>query len=283
MQRLVLSGEAKVMQLGRTRAIRLAMSTSATFAFLGDPSQSAYIANVLRRSTDATKQALQDGAKLIEIEFPSNRKNDLSVTETLDTTRAFVREFVKDSAFSSLGKDMWVLFPDKSESSLARKKWGENLPFTLSSIEGALSDTAANSATRPKLIMCVSPGFNVEEWIALEKLEDRQAPIICINGNLDRLRNGYYPWFFYPELTRVTKAFYSRFTQALFLNPIAVSGDRLGAWLCKLYNSPWLVLVKANERGSDFDIISSTEREPDAKTSWAQASSEYKKRTGRMF
>jgi hypothetical protein len=50
----------------------------------------------------------------MEVEFPATLSNDISVTETLNTNRAWVREFAK--AFESLGKDLWIVFPDASEA-----------------------------------------------------------------------------------------------------------------------------------------------------------------------
>lgn len=37
-----------------------------------------------------------------------------------------------------------------------------------------------------------APRFNVEEFLDLEKI-DRGVPTIIVNGNLDRVRSGYYP------------------------------------------------------------------------------------------
>jgi hypothetical protein len=76
----------------------------------------------------------------------------------------------------------------------------------------------------------LTTGFSVDEWINIPKI-DRGAPIIIINGNLDRLRNGYYPWFIYPTLTKVTKEYYVNTVQAVYLSPIAVGGARLGIFV----------------------------------------------------
>lgn len=181
------------------------------FSFLSSPDQSFYLSSILRRSVDSCKLCLKNSCTLIEVEFPANRKSDLSVTETLDTNRRFARDFAQ--SFSSLGKKLWMVFPDRKEASLARKSFGENLPFTLTSIEGA---QAAPPDQRPELILAINPGFNVEEWIELSRVS-RDAPMIVINGNLDRLRNGYYPSLFYPGLAKVSKEFYALATQALFL------------------------------------------------------------------
>lgn len=229
--------------------------------FLGNADQTFYQQSVLRRAIDASKQCLKDSIQLIEIEFPANRKSDLSVTETLDTNRAFTRNFC--ASFSNLGKDLWVVFPDRKECSLARKSYGENLPFTLTSIDGV---QVAPADERPKLMVAVNPGFNVEEWIELAK-STRGAPLIVINGNLDRLRNGYYPAIFYPGLARVTIEFYSKATQALFLSAIAVSGSRYAGWLTREYPGSWdLITLKKDSR--EYETLLSVEKEPNPKVTW---------------
>lgn len=116
----------------------------------------------------------------------------------------------------------------------------------------------------------MNPGFNVEEWIAIAKAYDVKGsefeiPMVVINGNLDRLRNGYYPSLFYPQLKRVTDSFFSRFSQIYCLSPIAVSGDRLGAWLVKTYQNPWQILVKSK---LGYISIGSYENEPKPTDAW---------------
>ena len=247
--------------------------------WLLDRSDDVYTAQILRLARQNAIKGLSDGETLLEIEFPATRSNDPSVTETLDRTRAFTRDFIMDPFFQKLGKRLWVVFPDAKEAFLARSKWGETLPFVLTSIQGALTDNA-KSSERPEVIICVSPGFNIDEWINIEKVavSEPQAKIVTINGNLERLRNGYYPSIFYPGLTASTNRFYKRFKQALFLNPIAVAGDRLGAWLYKDgVSSPWQVLVKQTGAVSRLDSISATEQEPKATDAWRQASAAYKK------
>ena len=124
-------------------------------AFLTDKSADLYLNTCLRRSIESCNLCLKDKKSLIEVEFPVSRKSDLSVSETLDTNRKFVREFAKN--WASLGKDLWIVFPDAKECTLARKSigWSGELPFTLTSIESALK---ANIENIPKLIIAVNPG-----------------------------------------------------------------------------------------------------------------------------
>jgi hypothetical protein len=48
---------------------------------------------------------------------------------------------------------------------------------------------AANESTRPLPTRFAITGFNIEEFLNIEKV-DRGVPIIVINGNLDRVRSG---------------------------------------------------------------------------------------------
>jgi len=268
--------------MARLAGRQLAM-TGGEAGWLIDRSDAVYSGQILRLSKENTIKALNRGERLIEIEFPTTRGNDPSVSETLDRSRTFAREFLKDSYFTKLGKELWVLMPDAKEANLARQKWGENLPFVLTSIEGALTENA-QAASPPRVIVSVSPGFNIDEWINTEKVHDKfsGAAVVTINGNLERLRNGYYPSLFYPGLTQSTNRFYRKFKQALFLNPIAVGGDRLGAWLFKGGDEPWQVLVKTRAVGPEtparLDCISSSSEEPKAQEAWRLASSSYKQR-----
>ena len=250
------------------------MSLEGKTGFLYDTDQNLYLNSILRKSIDSCKLCIQEGVKLIEIEFPANRKNDLSLGETLDTNRLFTRNFA--NAFASYEKDLWILFPDKKECFLAQQKWGADLPFTMTSIEGLLE---YQPESIPQLMVIVNPGFSVDEWINIPKL-DKGVPMIIINGNLDRLRNGYYPWFIYPGLTKVTKEFYCNSVQALFLSPIAVGGSRLGAWLTRVYPGKWEVLVKGSNA---YDVVSVTDVEPEAKVAWNIAKKSFLERTGQMF
>ena len=231
-----------------------------------------YFKTCLRFAIEGCVAALQDGKELIEVEFPPLLKNDISVGETLDTNRLFVKDIAK--SFETYGKDLWVVFPDAKEASLAKEKWGKvEQKFTLTSIQGA---QIAPPELQPKLIIAVNPGFNIEEWIELPKIRRGSCPMIVVNGNIDRLRNGYYPSLFYPGLTKVTKSFYLDFVQALFLSPVAVGGDRFGSWLVNKYGSKWELLVKStNTKSITYNVIQRTEKYPDAKSCWSLAKKKY--------
>jgi len=270
-----------LLKVGRlpSRLFNLANDAS----FLYDRRDDVYESKILSLAIENCKKCLEAENSLIEIEFPPSRKSDISVSETLAQNRVFVRQFVK--SWSTLGKSLWVLFPDNKEANLAKSdpNWGSNekLPFTVTSLESVvkMKESEMDSSLLPKLIISVNPGFNVEEWIQLSKIKFN-APTIVVNGNLDRLRNGYYPWFFYPELTSVSKTYYSKASQALFLSPIAVRGDRFAAWLTKVYVAPWQVLLRDKTTTGSCDVILSSDMSPDATKIWNIAKTEYISRNG---
>ena len=250
---------------------QLSMSLEGKAAFLAD-NDNTYLATCLRRSVDSSKLLIAEGNKLIEIEFPPSRKSDLSVGETLDTNRNFVGEFVKQ--FASV--NLWVVFPDKKETFLAKQKLGDKLPYLVTSIEGILQ---AKPDAKPELMVIVNPGFNIDEWINVPKVVEMvgSPQVIIINGNLDRLRNGYYPAIFYPGLTKVSKSYYSSAVQALFLQPIAVGGNRLGAWLARCYPGPWEILIRDK---AGYEVIQATAKEPQANAAWNLAKKAFSERNG---
>ena len=63
------------------------------------------------------------------------------------------------------------------------------------------------------------------------------------------------------------------------ISPVAVGGDRFGAWLTKSYPGNWELLVKkveANNRAPQtYDIIYTSDKYPDSKFVWSSAKKKY--------
>ena len=56
----------------------------------------------------------------------------------------------------------------------------------------------------------------VEELWRMQSGEKR--PIVVFNGELDRIRSGYYPSFFYPKIGKIAKSFIPQFTQVYYIH-----------------------------------------------------------------
>jgi hypothetical protein len=48
--------------------------------------------------------------------------------------------------------------------------------------------------------------------------KQQQRPLIIFNGELDRLRGGYYPGLFFPELAKITSELLPRFETAYYIH-----------------------------------------------------------------
>ena len=121
---------------------------------------------------------------------------------------------------------------------------------------------ARSSAAQP------GEGGPVEDWVNVEKLYEASvaaaaaAPppaadadaaeaakfpadragaggptLVVVNGALDKIRNGYYPKIFFPEIAGVMERFYSRMEPVYYLKarPGSAAGTRL-AWTVTRYS-----------------------------------------------
>eukprot|EP01035_Chromulina_nebulosa_P027216 gene27216-35752_t len=267
------------------------------YSFLGTLDQSTYIGNILQKSVDCTSKLLVSSTQgvRIEISFPESKKNDISVVESLDINKDFVLKFIQ----LLLGKtnmpldpsNVYLIFPDKKEGILALRDVDRaKLPYTITSIELLLksieSSPSVSASLSSKTLVYVNPGFNVEEWLSIAAISEKSpsSNVVIVNGNLDRLRKNYYPSFFYPALAAATTRFYKHFSPALFLSPIAVNGDRLGAWLCCCPSAPsplpWALLVRSP---SGYAAAQVFEAEPPPDQAWKAAKNRHFEIWGRRF
>lgn len=266
--------------------------TAVSYDYLSNRDQNVYINNVLRQSIESTKLCINNKITKIEISFPEIINNDISVTESLNLNRAFVLEYIK--AFTSYGKNLWVLFPDNKELNLALDIWDRdkrkndhrNVVSVTSIVTASklLSSCNQYEIQQPKVMVVVNPGFNVNEWIDVANLQTNSITIV-INGNIDRLRNGYYPSIFYPTLAKVSNMYYQLFTQAFFIQSIAINGDRYGAWLIKNYPNKWMILIK--NKDNSYGILkifdNQDQKQPNAQEVWKTAKAAYQEIWGGLF
>ncbi|GAB5030752.1 Hypothetical protein NocV09_00400290 [Nannochloropsis oceanica] len=177
---------------------------------------------------DAVQAGLRDGLEQLEIEFPiSPGRIDVSLGEFLDDSREWTREFVRP--FTPKGSKLWVIFPDGKEATLANERWG-GVNFRIMGIESAMK--------MPKEEVCelqvvVTPGFNVQEYINMEKIQRPGVPMVVVNGNLDRIRGGYYPRLFYPGLYNVKERMLKFFEPVFYLKPAQ------GGFIYRRYPEEW--------------------------------------------
>ena len=94
-----------------------------------------------------------------------------------------------------------------------------------------------------QLFVMAYPSFNVNEIIAIADLYEGSArdtgrPIIIFNGELDRIRSGYYPRLVYRKLAKLADDFIPLFESTFYIHNF--KGVRSGA-LFRVYPGPWQV------------------------------------------
>lgn len=126
------------------------------------------------------------------------------------------------------------------------------------------------------------PHFNVDEilyveelWSDLEK-KNESRPIVIFNGELDRLRSGYYPGLFYPKISKISKSFIPKFTQSYYIHnfkgqhPGEASYFRYGGYLIlgalfRRYPEPWQILKRDRRELDQLVLIETADQMPSLK------------------
>uniref|UniRef100_A0A7S0MRW1 DUF1995 domain-containing protein n=1 Tax=Pyramimonas obovata TaxID=1411642 RepID=A0A7S0MRW1_9CHLO len=238
---------------------------------------------VTSQSQDAVRKALADGHKLIEVEFPSlgldSVPGDSEGCNEMNESAALLRQFCKMFENAGNADKVRVYFPDAKELQVATTpasginmsggKWETSPTFVDSAFQldfltkptallelGIDLSAKVQDRIRPEdeIFIAAYPSFNVNEMITVEELHRTAAngrPIITYNGELDRIRSGYYPKFFYPKIGKLAETFIPKFEQAYYIHNF--KGSR-GGILFRAYPGPWQVLKRTNEDGDTVCI-----------------------------
>ena len=161
-----------------------------------------------------------------------------ALNELLDANRAYVRELMDALTNEFPARNCILLFPDRKEANLARKVYGE-VKFTISSIPKKAPTYMADTEMKENgVIVIVQPGFNVEEYMCMPNVMGC-APVVCVNGDLDRVRGAYYPRLFYPGLYKVKEKFLSMFEEVFYVKAFSNGGS-----LMRRFPEKWRLFYK---------------------------------------
>lgn len=107
------------------------------------------------------------------------------------------------------------------------------------------------------LYVIAYPSYNVNEMLAVEELhqEGVEAPIVVINGELDRFRSGYYPSVFYPKIAKMSSSFIPEFEAVYYIHNF--KGRNPGV-LFRKYPEDW----KVYRRGRDNKVLECIHSQP---------------------
>ncbi|XP_022756580.1 protein LOW PSII ACCUMULATION 3, chloroplastic [Durio zibethinus] len=219
--------------------------------------------DLLKQAKKATELALKDGKQLMEIEFPTaglqSVPGDGEGGNEMTESMQLIREFCDILVTPEKATRTRIFFPEANEVKFARQVF-EGASFKLdyltkpSFFEDFGFGEKVKMADRVKpddeLFLVGYPYFNVNEMIVVEELYKEAVmnttrKLIIFNGELDRIRSGYYPPFFYPKLAALTKTLLPMMETVYYIHNFK---GRNGGTLFRCYPGPWRILRNVGDK-----------------------------------
>ncbi|OVA18420.1 protein of unknown function DUF1995 [Macleaya cordata] len=217
---------------------------------------------LLEQAKEATELAFKDEKQLMEIEFPTSGlesvpgdgEGGIEMTGSMQLIREFCDCFVTPEKATRTR----IFFPEANEVDFARNSAFGGASFKLDYLTkpsffedfGFVTKVKMADRVKPEdeTFVVAYPYFNVNEMLVVEELykeavENTSRKLIIFNGELDRIRSGYYPPFFYPKLGALTKTFFPKMETVYYIHNFK---GRNGGTLFRCYPGPWKVLRKIN-------------------------------------
>lgn len=215
---------------------------------------------LLQQAKEATQLAVKDDKQLMEIEFPTaglesvpgDGEGGIEMTGSVELLREFCDLVVSPDQTAKTR----VFFPEANEVTFARNSafGGCSLKLDYLTKPSLFEDfgfgTKVKMADRVKpedeLFLIGYPYFNVNEMLVVEELykeavANTSRKMIIFNGELDRIRSGYYPRFFYPKLGALLETFLPKMETIYYIHNFK---GRNGGILFRCYPWTWNVLRK---------------------------------------
>ncbi|KAK4422474.1 hypothetical protein Salat_1829900 [Sesamum alatum] len=219
---------------------------------------------LLHQAKEATELAIKDDRQLMEIEFPTagldsvpgDGEGGIEMTGSMQLIREFCDLVVRPEKYTRTR----IFFPEASEVTFARKSafGGSSLKLDYLTKPSFFEDFGFVSKVKmtdrvkaeDELFLVGYPYFNVNEMLVVEELYkeavvNTSRKLIIFNGELDRIRSGYYPAFFYPKLAALSQTFLPKMETVYYIHNFK---GRNGGVLFRCYPGPWKVLRKLRNK-----------------------------------
>ncbi|XP_062224182.1 uncharacterized protein LOC133922741 isoform X2 [Phragmites australis] len=186
---------------------------------------------LLVQAKEAAESAFKDGKQLLEIEFPTaglqTVPGDGEGGNEMTGSMLLIREFCDRFVPAEKVTRTRIFFPEANEVTFARQSAFEGCSLKLdyltkpSLFEDFGFTTKVKMADRVKpedeTFLVAYPYFNVNE-LYKEAVVGTNRKLIVFNGELDRIRSGYYPSFFYPKLAELSKTFLPKLETVYYIH-----------------------------------------------------------------
>ncbi|XP_059641231.1 protein LPA3 isoform X2 [Cornus florida] len=216
------------------------------------------------KAKEATELALKDGKQLMEIEFPTaglesvpgDGEGGIEMTGSMQLIREFCDLFISPEKATRTR----IFFPEANEVEFARKSIFGGASFKLDYLTkpslfedfGFVTKVKMVDRVKPEdeLFLVGYPYFNVNEMLVVEELYkeavvNTSRKLIIFNGELDRIRSGYYPPFFYPKLAALSTTLLPKMETVYYIHNFK---GRNGGALFRCYPGPWKVLRRLGNK-----------------------------------
>ncbi|XP_010538397.1 PREDICTED: protein LOW PSII ACCUMULATION 3, chloroplastic isoform X2 [Tarenaya hassleriana] len=212
---------------------------------------------LLNQAKQAVELAMKDEKQLMEIEFPTaglgsvpgDGEGGTEMTESMNLIREFCDRFITPEK----ARRTRIFFPEANEVKFARNTVFGGASFKLdyltkpSLFEDFGFSERVKMADRVKpedeLFLVGYPYFNVNE-LYKEAVMNTDRKLIIFNGELDRIRSGYYPKFFYPKLAALTETLFPKMETVYYIHNF--KGQK-GGVLFRSYPGQWQVLRRVRD------------------------------------
>ncbi|XP_006352942.1 uncharacterized protein [Solanum tuberosum] len=233
---------------------------------------------LLQQAKEATELALKDNRQLMEIEFPTaglgsvpgDGEGGIEMTGSIQ----LIREFCDLLVIPEKATKTRIFFPEANEVKFARQSIFGGASFKLDYLTkpsffedfGFTEKVKMVDRVKPEdeLFIVAYPYFNVNEMLVVEELykaavSNTSRKLIIFNGELDRIRSGYYPPFFYPKLAALSKTLFPKMETVYYIHNFK---GRNGGVLFRCYPGPWKVFRRV---GSTYICLHQQESMPSLK------------------
>ncbi|KAH0741395.1 hypothetical protein KY290_034438 [Solanum tuberosum] len=231
-----------------------------------------------QKAKEATELALKDNRQLMEIEFPTaglgsvpgDGEGGIEMTGSIQ----LIREFCDLLVIPEKATKTRIFFPEANEVKFARQSIFGGAFFKLDYLTkpsffedfGFTEKVKMADRVKPEdeLFIVAYPYFNVKEMLVVEELykaavSNTSRKLIIFNGELDRIRSGYYPPFFYPKLAALSKTLFPKMETVYYIHNFK---GRNGGVLFRCYPGPWKVFRRV---GSTYICLHQQESMPSLK------------------
>ncbi|XP_010439656.1 PREDICTED: protein LOW PSII ACCUMULATION 3, chloroplastic [Camelina sativa] len=219
---------------------------------------------LINQAKEAVELAMKDEKQLMEIEFPTSGLASVpgdgeGATEMTESIN-MIREFCDRLLPPEKARTTRIFFPEANEVKFAQKTVFGGTYFKLDYLTKPSLFEDFGFFERVKMVDRVKsedqlflvgyPYFNVNEMLVVEELYkeavvNTDRKLIIFNGELDRIRSGYYPKFFYPKLAALTQTLLPKMETVYYIHNF--KGQK-GGVLFRCYPGPWQVLRRTRNK-----------------------------------